>query len=82
MTHMLGFDYDLDEIVQLGGRALSLRRALREMPNPVPLSVALFRETGTSPTIFGPSAIEALLVRHRSELKEGKPPARSEARRR
>jgi hypothetical protein len=69
----IGFDYDLDETVQTDGKPVLLRSALKQMPDPVPLGVALFREAGTSPTIFEPSDIEALLARHRSELNEGKP---------
>jgi hypothetical protein len=73
-THMINFDYDLDEIVQMVGTGpVSLRTALLTMPGRVdPLSV-LHRKAGKNPAFFDAAQIRALLDRHRIALQAGKP---------
>jgi hypothetical protein len=74
------FDYDLEEIVQMAGvGAISLKSALKRMPDPVGRYGVLHRERGKTPAFFDSFQIQALLNRYRSELTEGNPPGHHEA---
>jgi hypothetical protein len=66
----IGFDYDLDETVQMDGKPVSLRRALKLMPDPVGRYGVLYRDAGKVPPLFDTFQILALLNRHRSELTD------------
>jgi hypothetical protein len=76
----IGFDYDLDEIVLMSGVGpVSLRSALKRMPDPVGPYGVLHRDAGKTPAVFDTFQIQALLNRHRSELNEGSPPGHRDA---
>jgi hypothetical protein len=74
------FQYDLDEIVQMDGIGpVSLRTALKRMPDRIgPLGV-LYRDQGKVPALFDAAQIQSLLDRHRAELEAGNPPGHREA---
>ncbi len=59
---MINFDYDLDETVQMDGRAVSLRTALTKMPACVGPYGVLHREAGKAPAFFDAAQIQALLA--------------------
>jgi hypothetical protein len=70
----IDLDYDLDEIVQMAGvGSITLRSALKRMPDPVGRYGVLHRSHGKTPAFFDIFQIQALLNRHRSELNEGNP---------
>jgi hypothetical protein len=64
----VAFEYSLDEIVQMDGKPISLRNALKKMPDPVGPYGVLHRERGRSPPFLDTFQIQALLNRRRSEL--------------
>jgi hypothetical protein len=74
------FDYDLEEIVQMAGvGSITLKSALKRMPDPVGRYGVLHRGRGKAPAFFDSFQIQALLNRHRSELNAGNPPGHREA---
>jgi hypothetical protein len=79
MAH-IDFNYDLEEIVQMDGVGpVSLKSALKRMPDPVGRYGVFHRELGKTPPFFDTFQIQALLNRHRSEFNEGNPPGHREA---
>ena len=65
----IDFDYDLEEIVQMDGVGLiSLKSALKRMPDRVGVLSMLHRGAGKTPSFFDAAQIEALLVRYRSDV--------------
>ncbi len=76
---MINFDYDLDETVQMDGRAVSLRTALTKMPACVGPYGVLHREAGKAPAFFDAAQIQALLDQHRKGLGAGNLPGHREA---
>jgi hypothetical protein len=74
----IGFDYDLEEIVQMPGVGpLSLKSAFKRMPERIDVRSILYRDVGKNPTFFDAAKIEALLVRYRSH--QAKRPGHREA---
>ena len=74
------FDYDLEEIVQMDGVGLiSLKSALRRMPDRIGVLSMLHRDAGKNPSFFNAAQIEALLERYRSDFTAGNPPGHREA---
>jgi hypothetical protein len=74
----LDFDYDLEEIVQMAGvGSVSLKSALKRMPDRIDARSVLWRDLGKNPTFYNAAQIEALLARYRSD--EGKRPGHREA---
>ncbi len=79
-TRAIDFDYNLEEIVQMDGVGLvSLKSALRRMPDRIGPYGVLYRDRGKTPAFFDAAQIEALLLLHRSELSEGNFPGHREA---
>jgi hypothetical protein len=79
-TRAIDFDYDLEEIVQMDGVGpVSLKSALRRMPDRIGPHGVLYRDKGKTPAFFDAAQIEALLALHRSELNEGNLPDRRDA---
>ena len=75
----IDFDYDLEEIVQMAGVGpLSLKSALKRMPDRTDVRSVLYRDLGKNPTFFNAAQIEALRARCRSS-DEGKRPGHGEA---
>jgi hypothetical protein len=69
----IDFEYDLEEIVQMDGIGLvSLRSALKKMPDRIDVLSVLYRDVGKSPPFFDAAQIEALLARYRPDIIEGK----------
>ena len=76
----IGFDYDLQEIVNMDGVGLvSLASALKRMPDRVGVLSMLHRGAGKTPSFFDAAQIEALLARYRSDFTEGNPRGHREA---
>jgi hypothetical protein len=76
----IDFDYDLEEIVNMDGIGpVSLKSALRRMPDRIGVLSMLHREAGKNPSFFNAAQIEALLERYRAELTAGNPPGHREA---
>jgi hypothetical protein len=76
----IDFDYDLQEIVQMSGVGLvSLKSALKRIPDRVGPYGVLHRERGKTPAFFDSFQIQTLLNRYRSEFNEGNPPGHREA---
>jgi hypothetical protein len=74
------FDYDLEEIVNMDGVGLvSLKSALKRMPDRIGVLSMLHRDVGKTPSFFNAAQIEALLARYRSDFSEGNPPGHREA---
>lgn len=64
----LDFDYDLEEIVQMAGvGSVSLKSALKRMPDRIDAQSVLWRDLGKNPTFYNPSQIETLRARYRSD---------------
>jgi hypothetical protein len=59
--------------------AVSLKSALKRMPDPVGPYGVLHREPGKTPAFFDSFQIQTLLNRYRSEFNEGNPPGHREA---
>ena len=75
----LDFDYDFEEIVQMAGVGpLSLKSALKRMPDRIDARSILYRDLGKNPTFFNAERIEALRARYRLS-DEGKRPGHPEA---
>jgi hypothetical protein len=65
----IDFNYDLDEIVQMSGvGSITLRSALKRMPDPVGRYGVIHRAPDKTPAFFDNFQIQALLNQHRSEL--------------
>jgi len=76
----IDFDYDLEEIVQMDGvGAISLKSALKRMPDRIGVLSMLHRDVGKNPSFFNAAQIEALLERYRSDFTAGNPPGHREA---
>jgi hypothetical protein len=76
----IDFDYDIEEIVQMDGVGLvSLKSALKRMPDRIGVLSMLHREAGKTPSFFNAAQIEALLERHRADFTAGSPPGHREA---
>jgi hypothetical protein len=74
------FDYDLEEIVQMDGVGpISLKSALKRMPDRIGVLSMLHRDAGKNPSFFNAAQIEALLERYRSDFTAGNPPGHREA---
>jgi hypothetical protein len=72
--------YDLGEIVRMDGVGLvSLKSALKRMPDRIGALSMLHRDRGKTPTFFNAAQIEALLARYRSDFEEGNPLGHREA---
>jgi hypothetical protein len=62
----VGFDYDLEEVVNFGGRDISLRQAIldhaeaRKRVSGIPLPPMWFREQGKQPGSFEAHHMDAL----------------------
>jgi len=63
----IDFEYDLDEMVQMLGGPISLRTALKRMPDQIGALAVLNRDAGKTPAFFDAAQIEALRDRHRSD---------------
>ena len=63
----IDFDYDLDEIVQMNGRPITLRSALKRMPDQIGALAALYRDMGKAPAFFDAAQIDLLRARHGSD---------------
>jgi hypothetical protein len=75
----LGFDYEPEEIVQMAGVGpLSLKSALKRMPDRIDERSVLYRDLGKNPTFFNAEQIEALRARYRLS-DEGKRPGHPQA---
>nr|WP_041756015.1 hypothetical protein [Bradyrhizobium sp. ORS 278] len=75
----INFEYDLDEIVQMAGKPITLAGALRRMPDQVGPLAVLYRDAGKQPALFDAEQIQDLLDKHRSELEAGNPQGHREA---
>jgi hypothetical protein len=76
----IDFDYDLEEIVNMDGVGLvSLKSALKRMPDRIGVLSMLHRDVGKNPSFFNAAQIEALLARYRSDFTAGNPPGHREA---
>ena len=64
----IDFDYDLGEIVQMDGGPISLRSALRRMPDQVGALAVLYRDMGKAPAFFDAAQINLLRARHASDV--------------
>jgi hypothetical protein len=70
----INIQYDLDEIVQMDGVGLvSLRTALKRMPERIGPMGVLYRDQGKLPALFDAAQIQSLLEKHRAELEAGNP---------
>jgi hypothetical protein len=79
MAH-INFDYDLEEIVQMVGvGSVSLKSALKRMPDHIGARSILYQDVGKNPSFFDASKIEALLARYRADFTDGNPPGHREA---
>jgi hypothetical protein len=80
LAAQIDFDYDLEEIVNMDGVGLvSLKSALKRMPDRIGVLSMLHRNVGKNPSFFNAAQIEALLARYRSDFAEGNPPGHREA---
>jgi hypothetical protein len=69
----IDFDHDLEEIVQMDGVGpVSLKSALKRMPDRIDILSILYRDVGKRPPFFDAAQIEALLARYRPSLTPGK----------
>jgi hypothetical protein len=63
----IDFEYDLDEIVQMNGGPITLRSALKRMPDQISALAVLYRDMGKAPAFFDAAQIDLLRARHASD---------------
>ncbi|SHJ46259.1 hypothetical protein SAMN05444159_0683 [Bradyrhizobium lablabi] len=76
----IDFDHDLEEIVKMDGVGLvSLKSALKRMPDRIGALSMLHRDVGKTPSFFNAAQIEALVAEYCSDFRKGNPPGHREA---
>jgi hypothetical protein len=77
---MIDVDHDLEEIVQMDGVGLvTLRSAIKRMPERIGALGVLYRDLGKTPAFFDAAQIQALVDHYRPLLEAGNPPGHREA---